>query len=108
MSMEAKLIAFVNFVPGNPPTVAKAYNCTVARTAAGDYNVTIGEGGGDASQTMVTATAGTAAGAGAGTARCPSVIQTSDTVKRIQTRDDAGALADAALLSVMVERLPAF
>lgn len=108
MSMTAQLIAFVAFTPGNPPVVAKAYNCTVARTAAGDYNLTIGEGGGDSTQTIVNPVAATAAAAGATSARCPSVIQTSDTVKRVQTRDDAGTLADAAFMWVAIERLPAF
>lgn len=108
MSMNPKLAAFIAFTPGNPPVVAKAYNCTVARVAAGDYNITVGEGGVDQSYAAITPTVGTGAAGGATTARIPSVIQTSDTVKRVQTRDDAGTLADASYLTVAIERLPAF
>lgn len=108
MSMDPKLIAFIAFTPASPPVVTKAYNCSVARTAAGDYNITVGEGGADASQCIVNPIAATAAAGGATSARCPSVIQTSDTVKRVQTRDDAGTLADAAFMWVEIKRLPTF
>lgn len=108
MSMDPKLVAFIAFTPGTPPVVAKAYNCSVARVADGDYNITLGEGGADSSVCVPSVTPATAAAGGATSARIPSVIQTSDTVKRVQTRDDAGTLANAAFMWVSFERIPAF
>lgn len=106
MSMEAKLVAFMAFDTGaGSVTPARAYNCTIARTADGNYVMTLGNGGVDEDVCEIAAVATTGAAAGAGTARVVNVIHTSDTVKNVMVRDDAGAFALASV-NISFRKLP--
>lgn len=98
MSMDSKMVGFMQFDTGaGSVTPNRAYNCTIVRTADGDYNITLGQGGVDGALCDVSAVATSGAAAGAGTARVVNVTHTSDTVKRVQIRDDAGAFALASV-----------
>lgn len=104
MSMEPKTIAYahVTFDGEGGVVAARLYNCTVADAGAGvgDFNLTLGQGGADRQlcQCVITPE---------DTATCTgSTIHTSDTVKRIQFRDDAGALAAPVRAWIEVKRMP--
>ncbi len=109
MSMEPKIAAYayVTFDEG-AVTAQVAYNCTVADAGAGDgdFNLTIGEGGVDRELCIIKAIAETAAGDGATSARNASTIHTSDTVKRIQFRDDAGTIVAPVAAWIEIKRMP--
>lgn len=106
MAMEPKLVGFIAFDTGaGTVTAQRAYNATVARTADGDYNVTIGQAGVDEDLCEISASATSGAAVGVGTARIINVIHTSDTVKRVLVRDDVGALA-LATVNIAFRRLP--
>lgn len=111
--MESKIVAFVVFSTGaGTLAVSRAYNCAVTRTADGDYDVSIGPspvngvGGIDSALCDIAANVTPpGAGGGAGTARILNVIHTSDTVKRVLIRDDAGAFALGAV-AITFRRMP--
>lgn len=108
MAMTSKIVGFIVFSTGAGTLVPlRAYNATVTRTADGDYDVTLGQGGVD-SLVCEIASAVTSAGVagGAGTARILNVFHTSDTVKRLIIRDDTGALAAISAVSISFRRLP--
>lgn len=105
--MESRLVAFAAFATGaGTVTPVRMYNCTIARTADGDYDLTIGQGGVDVSLMIVASNARAGAAAGAGTARIVNVTSTSDTVKRIQIRDDAGVFAIAEAVHIEIKKMP--
>lgn len=80
-------------------TTDNAYNCSVARTADGDYNVTIGQGGVDATACIASVVPDNAAVS-------QSCTHTSDTVKRIRFSDAAGALVLPGGFNVAFWRMP--
>ncbi len=103
MSMEEKVVAFAHVTWANAgiPQATRAYNCTVAAGAVPEeINVTIGEGGADRTLCQIVAVANRAGLAS------PSTIHTSDTVKRIQFRDAAGALVAPLTAYIEIKRLP--
>lgn len=105
MSMEPTIIAYARIRFTQEGVVASpAYNCTAADAGSGvgDFDLTIGEGGVDRTQCQIVVI-GDSGGLAA-----PSVIHTSDTVKRIQFRDAAGALVTPTnnVAWVEVHRLP--
>lgn len=100
MSMEEKVVAYMHAtidVEGTP-VVDRAYNCTLAENAAGDYTITVGQGGVDRQLCQIVLTAETAE-------RAPTTIHTSDTAKRIQFRDAGGAIA-ASSFNLEIKKLP--
>lgn len=101
------MVAYALFVAGaGTVTPVRMYNCTVSRTADGDYDLTIGNGGVDGTLMMPIVTLHADAAGGAGTARIPNVSNTSDTVKRIQIRDDTGTLVWPGGVFVKIEKMP--
>ncbi len=100
MSMEEKVVAFMHAtIDGEgTPIPDRAYNCTLAVNGVGDYTVTIGQGGVDRQLCQIVLTSETST-------RNPSTIHTSDTAKRIQFRDAAGALADSSF-NIEIKKLP--
>lgn len=103
MSMEEKIVAFARVTWTEAGVVAQsAYNCTVADAGSGvgDIDVTIGEGGVDRTLCQIVVTPDIVAASAATT------IHTSDTVKRIQFRDDSGALTTPDGAWIEVKRLP--
>lgn len=108
--MDSKLVAHAVFDTGaGTVTPQRLYNCTVTRTADGDYDITMGNAQGvggvaeDVCEMRYFVTAGEIAGIG--TARLLSVIHTSNTVKRVQVRNDAGAFA-LALVGIAFYKMP--
>lgn len=106
MSMEPKTVAYVRAsIDGEGiVTAERRYNCTLAKSGTGDYDITIGEGGADLRLCMVDAVSQTASAAGATSVRAPSVIHTSDTVKKVQFRNDAGDVTDPAGFWIEIKR----
>lgn len=101
-------VAFAEFATGaGTVTTNRAVNCVVTRTADGDYIVTLGDPIANANMS-VDVDCSSGAAAGAGTARVVNVTSTSDTVKVVQVRDDAGAFALVASLRIYFKRILAF
>lgn len=99
MSMEEKVVAYMHAtIDENVLIVDRAYNCTLAENAAGDYSLTVGQGGVDRHLCQIVVSAETAE-------RAATTIHTSDTVKRIQFRDAAGALASSSF-NIEIKKLP--
>lgn len=97
--MRKQLVAFVSGTClAGVLTADKAYNCTNAGGVgvAGDYYLTLGEGGVDSSELVPEISVGI--GAAAADIATPSLISVSDTVKRVQFRDKGGAFVDPDLL----------
>ena len=98
--MIAQPLAQAIFTGGAPPTTVTSRNCTVARTSAGIYTITLGTGI-DSSQlkadvVLTTATNGTTF----------KLVDTSDTVKTLNVFDVQGnALTDTFSVSATLSRV---
>ncbi len=109
MSMEPKTIGWaqVSIDAEGSITSARTYNVQVVGAGVGIYNVTIGgDGGVDSLLDQFHVVPQTGAVGGAGTARIPTVNDTSDTVKQVLFFDDAGVAADPSGFWLEVKRYP--
>lgn len=96
--------ASITFTTATPPVVSHVNNCSVARTAAGDWNVTLGDQGIDAAHCVAVVSVDNGA-----IGMCSSVTHTSDTVKRVVTiTATTSALANPSggLVTVRFVKLP--
>lgn len=98
--MKAETIAYA-YVQVSPP-LGRFFNCVLSANAAGDYNLTIGGSGGADLEVCNVIVASGAGSVGS----IQSVIHTSNTVKRIQFRDDEGVIADPDSFWVEIKRYP--
>lgn len=103
--MRKTLVAFMRATCAEGSvTVDRAYNCTVAFTADGDYNLTIGKGGADVGNMIPEVETELAVGNAVGSV--PNIISTSDTVKRLQFRTfAAGVLTEPVGFGISIYRL---
>lgn len=103
--MRKTLVAFMRATCAEGSVTAdRAYNCTVAFTADGDYNLTVGKAGANADNQVLEIEPEVAVNDALG--RVPSAIDTSDTVKRIQFRTAAaGVLTEPVGFAVSVYRM---
>ncbi len=107
--MKPTLVAYVQAeIDGEGSiTTNKRYNCQIAGAGVGIYDITIGQGGVDDPRMSASIVPRTALPGGAGTTRSPVLSSTSDTVKRVQFYNDAGALADPTGFVIAINRYPA-
>lgn len=108
MSMEPKMVAYgvaTVDAEGSIDTL-RTYNCEVVGTGVGIYTLSLGQGGVDKDLSSISVVARAGAAGGAGTARAPTVVQSSDVTKQLLFTDDAGALADPAGFWFEIKRYP--
>lgn len=103
--MRKTLVAYMRATCAEGAVVAnRAYNCSIAFTADGDYDLTIGSGGANGDNQIVEIETELAVGDAVGSV--PNTAVVTDTVKRLQFRTfAAGVLTEPAGFAVSVYRL---